>query len=26
MTVAIHLCRGNNRGHWMASGGYDFVA
>ena len=26
MTVAMHLCRGNNRGHWMASGGYDFVA
>jgi 5-methyltetrahydropteroyltriglutamate--homocysteine methyltransferase len=26
MTAAIHLCRGNNRGHWMASGGYDFVA
>ena len=26
MTVAMHLCRGNLRGHWMASGGYDAVA
>lgn len=26
MTVAMHLCRGNNRGHWLADGGYDFVA
>jgi 5-methyltetrahydropteroyltriglutamate--homocysteine methyltransferase len=26
MTVAMHLCRGNLRGHWMASGGYDTVA
>jgi len=26
MVVATHMCRGNNRGHWLASGGYDFVA
>jgi 5-methyltetrahydropteroyltriglutamate--homocysteine methyltransferase len=26
LTIATHLCRGNNRGHWLASGGYDFVA
>lgn len=26
MTVAMHLCRGNLRGHWMATGGYDAVA
>jgi 5-methyltetrahydropteroyltriglutamate--homocysteine methyltransferase len=26
MTIAMHLCRGNLRGHWMASGGYDAVA
>ena len=26
ITVAMHLCRGNNRGHWLADGGYDFVA
>lgn len=24
--VAIHLCRGNNRSHWYAEGGYDAVA
>ena len=24
--VAIHLCRGNNAGMWMASGGYDYIA
>jgi methionine synthase II (cobalamin-independent) len=23
---AIHLCRGNNGGMWMASGGYDYIA
>ena len=22
----IHLCRGNNAGMWMASGGYDYIA
>ena len=26
MKVAIHLCRGNFRGRWMASGGYEPVA
>jgi 5-methyltetrahydropteroyltriglutamate--homocysteine methyltransferase len=24
--LGIHLCRGNNQGMWMASGGYDFIA
>jgi len=26
VTLAIHLCRGNNRGHWYAAGGYDAIA
>jgi len=26
MSVATHLCRGNFRSSWVASGGYDFVA
>jgi 5-methyltetrahydropteroyltriglutamate--homocysteine methyltransferase len=26
MTIAMHMCRGNNRGKWMGSGGYDYVA
>jgi 5-methyltetrahydropteroyltriglutamate--homocysteine methyltransferase len=26
MSVAIHLCRGNLKGAWMAEGGYDAVA
>ena len=26
MTIAMHLCRGNQAGHWQASGGYDLVA
>ena len=26
VTVAIHLCRGNNRSHWYAQGGYDAIA
>ncbi|MDE0510363.1 MAG: 5-methyltetrahydropteroyltriglutamate--homocysteine S-methyltransferase [Gammaproteobacteria bacterium] len=26
VVLATHLCRGNNRGHWLASGGYDKVA
>jgi 5-methyltetrahydropteroyltriglutamate--homocysteine methyltransferase len=26
MHVAIHLCRGNQAGHWQAEGGYDLVA
>jgi 5-methyltetrahydropteroyltriglutamate--homocysteine methyltransferase len=26
MTIAIHLCRGNLRGAWMAEGGYEPIA
>ncbi|MEJ2119943.1 MAG: 5-methyltetrahydropteroyltriglutamate--homocysteine S-methyltransferase [Alphaproteobacteria bacterium] len=26
MTYGLHTCRGNNRGLWMAEGGYDVVA
>ncbi len=26
MVLAIHLCRGNNRSHWYAEGGYDPIA
>jgi 5-methyltetrahydropteroyltriglutamate--homocysteine methyltransferase len=26
MSVGIHLCRGNQAGHWQASGGYDLVS
>jgi 5-methyltetrahydropteroyltriglutamate--homocysteine methyltransferase len=26
MSVAVHLCRGNFRSSWVASGGYDYVA
>jgi 5-methyltetrahydropteroyltriglutamate--homocysteine methyltransferase len=26
VTLAIHLCRGNNRSQWYAQGGYDAVA
>ena len=26
MRVALHLCRGNYKGHWMAEGGYEPVA
>ena len=26
VTLAIHLCRGNNRSQWYAEGGYDAVA
>ena len=26
MTLAMHTCRGNYQGHWMAEGGYDPVA
>jgi 5-methyltetrahydropteroyltriglutamate--homocysteine methyltransferase len=26
ITVAVHLCRGNLRSHWMAEGSYEFVA
>jgi 5-methyltetrahydropteroyltriglutamate--homocysteine methyltransferase len=26
VTLAIHLCRGNNRSHWYAQGGYEAIA
>ncbi len=26
VTPAIHLCRGNNRSHWYAEGGYEAIA
>lgn len=26
VTIGIHLCRGNNRSHWYAQGGYDSIA
>ena len=26
MTIAMHTCRGNYQGHWVAEGGYDPVA
>jgi 5-methyltetrahydropteroyltriglutamate--homocysteine methyltransferase len=26
MTLAMHFCRGNNRGRWMGSGGYEYVS
>lgn len=26
VTLAMHVCRGNNRGHWYAEGGYDAIA
>ena len=26
MRIGMHLCRGNNRGHWQAEGGYDVIA
>jgi 5-methyltetrahydropteroyltriglutamate--homocysteine methyltransferase len=26
VTLAIHLCRGNNRSHWYTEGGYDAIA
>jgi len=26
VVLAIHLCRGNNRSHWYAEGGYDPIA
>jgi 5-methyltetrahydropteroyltriglutamate--homocysteine methyltransferase len=26
VTLAMHVCRGNYKGHWMASGGYEPVA
>src|SRR5579884_1960812 len=26
VTLACHVCRGNNRSRWVAEGGYDFIA
>jgi 5-methyltetrahydropteroyltriglutamate--homocysteine methyltransferase len=26
VTFAIHLCRGNNAGHWMSVGGYEVIS
>jgi 5-methyltetrahydropteroyltriglutamate--homocysteine methyltransferase len=26
VTLAMHLCRGNNRSHWYAEGGYEAIA
>jgi 5-methyltetrahydropteroyltriglutamate--homocysteine methyltransferase len=26
MTLALHLCRGNYKAHWLSEGGYDFIA
>jgi len=26
MTIGLHLCKGNYKGHWMAEGGYDAVS
>jgi 5-methyltetrahydropteroyltriglutamate--homocysteine methyltransferase len=26
VTLGLHLCRGNNRSHWYAEGGYDLIA
>lgn len=26
MTFGLHLCRGNNRGHWMSQGGYEAIS
>jgi len=26
LTLVMHLCRGNNRSHWYAEGGYDAIA
>ncbi|HZS29332.1 MAG TPA: methionine synthase [Candidatus Angelobacter sp.] len=26
VTLAMHICRGNNRSHWYAEGGYDAIA
>jgi 5-methyltetrahydropteroyltriglutamate--homocysteine methyltransferase len=26
VTLAVHLCRGNNQSHWYAEGGYDAIA
>ena len=26
MTVSLHLCKGNYKGHWMAEGGYEAIS
>src|SRR5712691_995973 len=26
MTIGLHMCRGNNRGKWMGSGGYEYIS
>ncbi|HZP46483.1 MAG TPA: cobalamin-independent methionine synthase II family protein [Candidatus Binataceae bacterium] len=26
VTFALHLCRGNNAGHWMSAGGYEAIS
>ena len=26
LTIAMHLCRGNYKAHWLSTGGYDFIA
>lgn len=26
ITLGMHMCRGNNRGKWMASGGYEYLS
>lgn len=26
VTFGLHLCRGNNAGHWMSTGGYEVIA
>jgi 5-methyltetrahydropteroyltriglutamate--homocysteine methyltransferase len=26
MTIGMHMCRGNNRGKWMGSGGYEYIS
>ena len=26
VVIGMHLCRGNNRGHWLGEGGYDYIS
>src|SRR3546814_19945132 len=26
MSIALHLCRGNSMGRWLAEGGYDYIS
>jgi len=26
VTIGMHMCRGNNRGTWMGSGGYEYIS